>query len=119
MEKNFRDLKCVPCKLGDLPLGQKAIQEHLEEIDEKWEVINNHQLCKSFKFKNFKEALLFTNDIGALAEHEGHHPDIMLRWGEVKVALYTHKINGLSENDFILADKIDATYSARFGTYRS
>lgn len=70
------------------------------------EIIEEHHLEHEYKFKNFKEALEFTNKVGALAEQQGHHPDIFLAWGKVKITLFTHKIDGLSESDFIMAAKI-------------
>jgi 4a-hydroxytetrahydrobiopterin dehydratase len=74
---------------------------------EGWKLVNDHHIEKEYLFKHFKEALAFTNKVGELAEQEGHHPDILLSWGKVKIELWTHKINGLSENDFILAAKCD------------
>jgi len=76
-------------------------------ISQEWKVVGEHHLEREFKFKDFAAALAFTNKVGALAEAEGHHPDICLSWGKVKVIIWTHKINGLHENDFILAAKID------------
>ncbi len=72
-----------------------------------WQVIEEHHLERSFRFKNFAEALRFTNGIGALAEEQGHHPDILLSWGKAAVRIWTHKIDGLTESDFVLAAKID------------
>ena len=72
-----------------------------------WKILREHHLEKEFAFKNFKEALVFANHIGRLAEEEGHHPDLLISWGKLRVELWTHKIQGLSENDFILAAKID------------
>ena len=99
--------KCVPCEGGTPPLQSHEILEYAKELGNGWKVVNDHHLEKEFTFKNFKEALAFTNKIGALAEEEGHHPDIFLRWGKVKVTLWTHAVGGLSENDFILASKIN------------
>ncbi len=99
--------KCTPCQGGIPPFNLEQINEYKKKIDKDWKVINNHHLEKEFKFKDFKTALDFTNKIGKLAEKEGHHPDIYLAWGKVKVITYTHKINGLHVNDFILAAKID------------
>lgn len=79
----------------------------MPELQPDWKVVDDHHLERSFKFKNFKEALEFTNAVAKIAEQEQHHPDIYLAWGKVKITLWTHKINGLSENDFILAAKID------------
>ena len=80
----------------------------LTELGDKWEVIDTHHLEKTILLKNFAEALTFTNQVGSIAEKEGHHPDIELGWGRVKIIIWTHKIDGLSESDFILAAKISA-----------
>lgn len=82
----------------------------MSELSEGWDVIENHHLERKYEFKNFEEALKFTNEVGELAEEQGHHPDIYLSWGEVKITLYTHKIDGLWEADFIMAAKIDELY---------
>ncbi len=73
----------------------------------RWEIVDWHKLKRKFKFKNFAEALAFVNRVGALAESEGHHPDIRFGWGYAEITLFTHAVGGLSENDFILAAKID------------
>ncbi|MBM4103982.1 MAG: 4a-hydroxytetrahydrobiopterin dehydratase [Planctomycetes bacterium] len=99
--------KCQPCQKGGTSLSAQQIAEYLPQLGQEWQVIENHHLQKTFRFKNFAEALAFTNRIGELAEQQGHHPDITLSWGKVVVDLYTHKINGLHENDFILAAQID------------
>ncbi|MBI2125312.1 4a-hydroxytetrahydrobiopterin dehydratase [Candidatus Woesearchaeota archaeon] len=96
---------CKPCEGGVKPLSGKTLELYLQEI-KGWKVIYNH-IEKEFKFKDFKTALDFFNKVGQLAEKEGHHPDIYLSWGKVKITLWTHAIDGLSENDFILAKKID------------
>ncbi len=83
------------------------IAPFLEQLGGGWKVINGHHLEKEFTFSNFAEALAFVNQIGAIAEEQGHHPDILLAWGRVKITLFTHKINGLTESDFILAAKLD------------
>ncbi len=99
--------KCIPCSEGAPPLKEEEIRELQKSIDNAWSVEDNKQLKRTFKRKNFQEALDLTNEIGAIAEEEGHHPDIQLSWGKVVVTLWTHKIKGLHENDFILAAKID------------
>ena len=98
---------CVPCKGGIPPLNGPALTELQRKLGNHWEVINGHHLEKNFTFKNFREALDFTNKVGELAEEQGHHPDIYLAWGRVKITIWTHKIDGLTESDFILAAKID------------
>ena len=77
------------------------------ELDGGWQVVEERQLEKEYRFKDFREALCFTNRIGELAEAQGHHPDIYLAWGKVKLTMWTHKINGLTESDFVLAAKAD------------
>lgn len=99
--------KCVPCKGGMPPLKGKDLARLAGELDGGWKVVAERQLEKEFKFKDFREALDFTNKIGEVAEAEGHHPDIYLTWGKVKLTVSTHKINGLTESDFILAAKAD------------
>lgn len=97
---------CVPCRGGVPPLEPAKISELLEQLDG-WAVEEGHHLSKTFKLPDFAQALALVNKIGALAEEEGHHPDLYLSWGAVRVAIWTHKIDGLTESDFILAAKID------------
>ena len=99
--------KCVPCQTGGEPLNRQAIANLLGHLAEGWKVIDQLYLEKEYKFKNFRLALDFVNKVGELAESEGHHPDIYLAWGMVRLKIWTHKINGLHKNDFILAAKID------------
>ena len=104
--------KCVPCKGGTPPLaGQELLKLSAQFPD--WKVIDGHHIIKVFTFGDFKAALAFVNRVGAVAEEEFHHTDILLAWGRAEVTTYTHKINGLSENDFILAAKIDQAFSAK------
>ena len=105
--KTLLEKHCVFCEVGTDPLASDNIKKLANQIDPSWRVIHDHHLLRVFKFKNFAQALKFTNQIGELAETEGHHPNICLGWSYVKVKLSTHNINGLSENDFILAAKID------------
>ena len=97
---------CVPCRGGAPPLAGDELRNLAAQLPD-WRVVDEHHLEKSFLFPNFKSALVFVNRIGEVAEAEGHHPDICFGWGSVKVTLYTHKISGLTESDFILAAKID------------
>lgn len=99
--------RCNPCKAGTPPLQTEAIQGLLAGL-EGWSVVDEHHLEKEYRFKDFVEALLFVNRLGGLAEAEGHHPDVVLAWGRVKVTVWTHSVGGLSENDFIFAAKADA-----------
>lgn len=99
--------QCVPCRGGVPPLTEGEIGPLLEQLATGWKVVGAHHLEREWGFRDFKEALDFTNKLGALAEEQGHHPDIYLAWGKVKTTLWTHKIDGLTESDFILASKID------------
>ena len=105
--------KCVPCRGGIPPLKGSAIQDLLGVLGNGWIVINEHHLEKEYKFCAFADALVFTNKVGALAEMEGHHPDVYLAWGKVRLTLWTHKIDGLTESDFIFAAKADPLYTPK------
>jgi 4a-hydroxytetrahydrobiopterin dehydratase len=98
--------QCVPCRGGVPPLAGEEIQRLLDQL-KGWEVVREHHLKKNYGFSNFAEALKFVNRVGELAEDQGHHPDICFGWGKVEVTIWTHKIDGLTESDFILAAKID------------
>ena len=98
---------CIPCKGGVPPLKGEKLDDLLEKLKNDWKIIKEHHLEKEYSFKNFKEALDFTIKVGELAENQGHHPDIFLAWGKVKLTIWTHKIDGLTESDFIFAAKAD------------
>jgi 4a-hydroxytetrahydrobiopterin dehydratase len=100
--------KCVPCRGGTPPLTHSEYEPLLQELSKEWSIQDEQKLQRSFGFKDFKSALVFTNKVGELAEQQGHHPDILLSWGKVEIVLWTHKIKGLSKSDFIMAAKIDA-----------
>ncbi len=102
--------QCVPCRGGIPPLTSEEIKPLVEQISN-WEVIEDHHIQKTFKSENFRSALDFVNQVGEIAEEQGHHPDLYLAWGKVEVKIWTHKINGLNESDFILAAKIDRAYT--------
>ncbi len=97
---------CVPCRGGVPPLKGEELTKLLAQLDG-WNVVQEHHLEKSYHFPDFRTALEFTNKVGQLAEEQGHHPDIYLAWGKVQIQIWTHKIDGLTESDFILAAKID------------
>ncbi len=99
--------QCVPCRGGVLPLRGAAIHALQPQLSDEWSVIDEHHLTKEYSFKNFREALDFTNRVGELAEEQSHHPDILLAWGKVRITIWTHKIDGLTESDFIFAAKAD------------
>jgi 4a-hydroxytetrahydrobiopterin dehydratase len=100
---------CVPCRGGVPPLKGKELAELHKQLADwaHWKVVNEHHLTREFQFPDFKQALDFVNRVGTLAEEQGHHPDIFLGWGKVGITLWTHKIDGLTESDFIMAAKID------------
>jgi 4a-hydroxytetrahydrobiopterin dehydratase len=98
---------CVPCKGGLPPLKGNDLALLARELGEGWRVINDHHLEREYKFENFRKALDFTNQVGELAEQQNHHPDIYLAWGRVKLTLWTHKIDGLTESDFVFAAKVN------------
>jgi 4a-hydroxytetrahydrobiopterin dehydratase len=97
---------CVPCRGGVAALKGESLEALKAQVPG-WQVVNEHHLLKSFKYPDFRTALDFVNKAGAIAEEEGHHPDMLLSWGKVEVTIWTHKIDGLTESDFILAAKLD------------
>ncbi len=97
---------CVPCRGGVPPMKGDELNRYLNQV-KGWKAVNEHHLTKAFTFPDFKQALAFVNRVGAIAEEQGHHPDILLTWGKAEVTTWTHKIDGLTESDFILAAKID------------
>ncbi len=95
---------CVPCKGGTPPLKGEELDRLRRQLPE-WEVVEEHHLRRVFRFKNFREALGFVNRVGELAEEQGHHPDMSFGWGYAEITVFTHKIDGLTESDFIFAAK--------------
>ena len=106
----LKNKKCVPCEGGAIPFDISEIHKYQKKVDG-WQIIQNdnkvYLLEKKFEFKNFLESQKFVNEVGKVSEEEGHHPDIIFGWGYAKINITTHAIEGLSENDFILAAKID------------
>jgi 4a-hydroxytetrahydrobiopterin dehydratase len=100
---------CVPCKGGVPPLKGAELEQLGRELPG-WSIVNEHHIARSFKFPDFRTALDFVDKVGALAEEQGHHPDIFLAWGKAEITIWTHKIDGLTESDFILGAKIDRLY---------
>ncbi len=107
MELKLR--KCVPCEGGIDPLKGQSITNFMNRLGGGWSVIGEKMIRKDFPFKNFMQGMAFLNKIAEIAEKEGHHPDVCISFTKVTVELFTHAINGLSENDFIMAAKIDDT----------
>ncbi|MCP4603680.1 MAG: 4a-hydroxytetrahydrobiopterin dehydratase [Proteobacteria bacterium] len=103
---SLADQKCVPCEGGVPVLQGKNLNKIFEELGNGWHLVEEHHIEKSYSFKNFLDALNFTNRVGELSEAEGHHPEICLGWGKVKIEIWTHAVGGLTDNDFILAAKI-------------
>ena len=101
---------CVPCRGGVPPLKGDAITSLQSQLDG-WEVIKEHHLKKEFEFKDFKDTQAFVVRVCDLAEEQWHHPDICFGWGHAEITIWTHKIDGLTESDFILAAKIDGLQS--------
>ena len=96
---------CIPCRGGVPPLKGEELDALQEKLGNGWQIINEHHLEKEYIFADFRQALDFTVKVGEVAENQGHHPDIYLAWGKVKLTIWTHKIDGLTESDFILAAK--------------
>jgi 4a-hydroxytetrahydrobiopterin dehydratase len=97
---------CSPCRGGVAPLAGQELEALAKQVPQ-WKVVNGHHITRVFTFPDFQQALTFVNKAGAIAEEQGHHPDILLSWGKAEITTWTHSINGLSESDFILAAKID------------
>jgi 4a-hydroxytetrahydrobiopterin dehydratase len=107
MTEALAEKQCIPCKGGVPPLQGEEVKKLARQLEADWQVVDEHHLERTFRFDNFRRALEFTNRVGALAEEQGHHPDIFLSWGKVRLQVWTHKIDGLTESDFILAAKVD------------
>lgn len=107
MASELAKMECIPCKGGVPPLKGKEITDLLKKLGGSWKAVEEHHLEKEFRFDDFASALAFVNKVGELAEEQGHHPDIYLAWGKVRITIWTHKIDGLTESDFVLAAKID------------
>ena len=109
---DLADQKCVPCRGGVPPLAGEPLAKLSAQLPD-WKVVDGTRLNKTFVFPDFQKGLDFVNRIGVVAEKEGHHPDLCLAWGKVDAVIYTHKINGLTESDFVMAAKIDRAYPAK------
>jgi len=107
--RNLADKKCIPCSGGVPPLRGGQLEKLAKELPD-WKVVGEHHLERSYSFPDFKSALDFVVRAGAVAEEQGHHPDLELSWGRVGVRIFTHKIDGLTESDFILGAKIERLF---------
>ena len=110
MPEDLASQTCVPCRGGVPPLKGAALKQILQQVPQ-WKAVNEHHITRTFTFPDFKQALDFVNRVGEVAEQQGHHPDILLTWGKAEITLWTHKIDGLTHSDFIMAAKIDQLYS--------
>jgi len=106
MGEQLADKTCVPCRGGVPALEPKAVEALRGQLPQ-WSVVKQHHLLREFRFPDFRQALEFVNCVGAIAEEQGHHPDILLGWGKAEITLWTHAVDGLTESDFIMAAKID------------
>jgi 4a-hydroxytetrahydrobiopterin dehydratase len=103
--------RCIPCRGGVPPLTAQEQVPLLAQLEPGWTSSENRRLHKAYKFRDFAEALAFTDRVGAIAEEQQHHPDIYLAWGKVRIEIWTHKIDGLTESDFVFAAKCDRVTS--------
>ncbi len=113
--KELAKKTCLPCIGAVTPLKGKDLEPLYLQLGGEWEIIEEHHLKKTFQFKTFKQALTFANMIGQVADEAGHHPDLHVSWGQLVVTIWTHKIDGLSESDFILAAKIETEWVSHEG----
>ena len=109
MPEDLASQTCVPCRGGVPPLKGGGLKQILQQVPQ-WKAVNEHHLTRAFTFPDFKQALAFVDRVGEIAEQQGHHPDILLTWGKAEITLWTHKIDGLTKSDFIMAAKIDQLY---------
>ena len=103
--------QCVPCKGGVSPLRGPELQALHRRLGDAWSVVGEHHLEREYRFADFAQALAFVNRVGAMAEEQSHHPDLLLSWGRTRVTIWTHKIDGLTESDFVFAAKCDRLYA--------
>src|ERR1700730_11051906 len=106
MPEDLASQTCVPCRGGVPPMKGRELQRILQLVPD-WKVVDEHHITRTFTFPDFKQALDFVNRVGEIAEHQGHHPDILLAWGKAEITMWTHKIDVLTQSDFIRAAKID------------
>lgn len=109
MPEDLASQTCVPCRGGVPPIKGKELDQILQSVPH-WRAVNEHHITRAFTFADFKQALDFVNRVGEIAEKQGHHPDILLTWGKAEITLWTHKIDGLTRSDFIMAAKIDQLF---------
>jgi 4a-hydroxytetrahydrobiopterin dehydratase len=111
MSEELASRHCEPCNAETPPIEGEEARRLLSELDARWELVDDHHLAARFKFDDFGGAMAFANRVGQIAEAEAHHPEMCVNWGKVKLRIWTHAIDGLSENDFILAAKVDQLHA--------
>lgn len=111
MSERLADMQCVPCRGGVPPLEGEELDRLAQELGAGWEVVDDHHLRKEYSFPDFRLALDFVNRVGELAEEQDHHPDLYLTWGKARVEIWTHKIDGLTESDFVFAARTERLYT--------
>jgi 4a-hydroxytetrahydrobiopterin dehydratase len=114
MMENLANKQCVPCEGGVNPLTGSQLEHLQRELGEGWRVIDKHHLEKMFTFDTYREGVDFVNEVAAIAEEQNHHPAIYLGYGKVRITLWTHNIDGLSDNDFIVAARIEQSIRSAF-----
>lgn len=105
---SLADKNCTPCEEGGDPMDSEQVEEYLDKVNTDWELMNSKKIFRSFDFADYEEVMKFVNKVADLADQEGHHPDMHVSYDEVVVEIWTHAVGGLTENDFILAKKIDS-----------
>ena len=107
---SLADQQCIPCRGGVPPMERHAAEALLRELGEEWQLNADGHPERTYKFKNFRQAMAFANKVADIAEAEGHHPDLYIAWGQCRVEVWTHKIQGLTESDFYFAAKADRAF---------
>jgi 4a-hydroxytetrahydrobiopterin dehydratase len=110
---SLADKACIPCKGGVPPLKGAALADLHARLDAGWEVVGEHHLERAYRFPDFRSALAFVDRVGAMADEQNHHPDVFLAWGKARITIWTHKIDGLTESDFVFAAKCDRIYASQ------
>lgn len=110
---DLAEQQCVPCRGGQAPMGREQAETLLEQVGNGWSLNGEGHLAKTYRVRNFREAMQFANAIGEIAESQSHHPELGVGWGRCAVEIWTHKIGGLSESDFVLAAKIERAWQQR------
>ena len=108
---DLKEKRCLPCRGDVAPLEGERLAGLHDQLDGGWELVDGHHLAKGFAFPDFAAALAFVNRVGAMAEEQGHHPDVHLAWGKVRIEVWTHKIDGLTESDFVFAARCEALFA--------